>query len=84
MRFKPAFRDMSIVGIDGTQTARLPSYDLTTMRQPLRHRASMAVDRLCTRIADPHRPPEIRLYGAELIRGTTVRLERPVRKARNA
>lgn len=73
-------RDLSIVGIDGTQTARLPSYDLTTMRQPLRRLAAMAVDRLEARIADTGRPPEIRLYAAELIRGTTARLERPLRK----
>lgn len=73
-------RDLSIVGIDGTQTARLPSYNLTTMRQPLRRLAGMAVDRLCARISEPTKPPEIRLYGAELIVGATARLERPVRK----
>ncbi|QGN55802.1 substrate-binding domain-containing protein [Novosphingobium sp. Gsoil 351] len=75
-------RDLSIVGIDGTQTARLPSYDLTTMRQPLRRLAAMAVERLQKRIADVDRPAEVRLYAAELIRGTTARLERPVRKSK--
>jgi DNA-binding LacI/PurR family transcriptional regulator len=77
-------RDLSVVGIDGTQTARLPPYDLTTMRQPLRLLAAMAVDRLRARIADPGRPPEVRLYGAELITGTTARLQRPTRKPAGA
>ena len=73
-------RDLSIVGIDGTQIARLPSYDLTTMRQPLVRLAQMAVELLRERIAAPDRPPEVRLYGAELIEGRTARLERPVRR----
>ena len=73
-------RDLSVVGIDGTQTARLPSYHLTTIRQPLHRLASMAVELLLARIAQPARPPEIRLYGGELIAGRTARLERPVRR----
>ena len=74
-------RDLSIVGIDGTMTARLPSYELTTMRQPLKLLAATAVELLLDRIRSPGGPPEIRLYGAELIRGLTARLERPVRKS---
>ena len=73
-------RDLSVVGIDGTETARLPSYQLTTMRQPLPVLATTAVELLCNRISSPGRLPEIRLYGAELIEGRTARLERPVRK----
>lgn len=73
-------RDLSVVGIDGTETARLPSYQLTTMRQPLHLLATTAVDLLCKRIESPSRPPEIRLYGAQLIEGRTARLERPARK----
>ena len=73
-------RDLSGVGIDGTETARLPSYQLTTMRQPLHLLATTAVDLLCARIAQPGRPPEVRLYGAQLIEGRTARLERPVRR----
>ena len=73
-------RDLSVVGIDGTLTARLPSYELTTMRQPLRLLASTAVDLMIHRIEHPGGPPEIRLYGAELINGRTARFERPARK----
>lgn len=74
-------RDLSVVGIDGTQAARLPSYELTTMRQPLHRLATTAVDLLLERIADPARPIEIRLFGGEMILGRTARLERPVRRA---
>ncbi|TRW17757.1 substrate-binding domain-containing protein [Glacieibacterium frigidum] len=73
-------RDLSVVGIDGTQAARLPSYELTTMRQPLHRLATTAVDLLLERIADPLRPVEIRLFGGEMIVGRTARLERPVRR----
>ncbi len=73
-------RDLSVVGIDGTMTARLPSYELTTMRQPLKLLAATAVELLLDRVRHPGGPPEIRLYGAELIKGRTARLERPVRK----
>jgi len=73
-------RDLSIVGIDGTDTARLPSYELTTMRQPLAVMASAAVEQLLRRIEDPDRPIEIRLFGGELVEGRTARFVRPVRK----
>lgn len=73
-------RDLSVVGIDGTQTARLPSYDLTTMRQPLHRLAATAIDLLLDRIERPGRPAEIRLFGGELIEGRTARLERPARR----
>lgn len=73
-------RDLSVVGIDGTLTARLPSYELTTMRQPLHRLATTAVDLLLDRIARPGRPAEIRLFGGELIEGRTARLERPARR----
>ena len=73
-------RDLSVVGIDGTETAALPSYQLTTMRQPLALLATTAIDLLASRIARPGGAPETRLYGAELIAGRTARLERPVRR----
>lgn len=73
-------RDLSVVGIDGTLTARLPSYELTTMRQPLERLASTAVELLLARIASPERPAEVRLFGGELLIGRTARLERPTRR----
>ena len=73
-------RDLSIVGIDGTNTARLPVYKLTTIRQPLERMAEAAAQALVQRIADPCRPPEIRLFGGELVSGETARFERPNRR----
>ncbi len=69
-------RDLSIVGIDGTSLARLPGYRLTTMRQPLHRMARAAARAISSSIAHPEMPPEIRLFGGELIVGMTARLER--------
>lgn len=77
-------RDLSVVGIDGTQTARLPSYELTTMRQPLHRLATTAIELLLERIVSSGRPAEIRLFGGELIEGRTARLERPARRGLTA
>jgi DNA-binding LacI/PurR family transcriptional regulator len=68
-------RDLSVVGIDGTQTAQLPSYQLTTIRQPLAPMAEAACDLLMARMTHPARPIEIRLFGGELIVGHTARFE---------
>lgn len=72
-------RDLSVVGIDGTATAALPMYRLTTMRQPLRVLAAAAADQLLARINDPEKEIESRLFSGELVLGTTARLERPQR-----
>ena len=66
-------RDLSIVGIDGTGTAALPSYELTTVRQPLDRMADAACELLLQRFAQPGRAAEVRLFGGELIRGRTAR-----------
>lgn len=66
-------RDLSIVGFDGTQASSWPSYQLTTMRQPLARMADAAVDLVTAMIADPERTPESRLFAAELVMGRTAR-----------
>jgi DNA-binding LacI/PurR family transcriptional regulator len=68
-------RDLSVVGIDGALMGQLPSYGLTTIRQPLAQMAQSAVSLLTARIARPDGPAEIRLFGGELIPGRTVRLQ---------
>jgi DNA-binding LacI/PurR family transcriptional regulator len=69
-------RDLSVVGIDGIVTATLPSYQLTTVRQPLERMAAAAVELLLARITDPQRSCESRLLSGDLIRGRTARFER--------
>jgi DNA-binding LacI/PurR family transcriptional regulator len=66
-------RDLSIVGFDGTHAASWPSHQLTTMRQPLARMADAAVELLGKLLEDPQRPPETRLFGAELVPGRTAR-----------
>lgn len=66
-------RDLSVVGFDGTQAATWPSYQLTTMRQPLARMADSTVDLLGNLLDEPTRSPETRLYAAELVPGRTAR-----------
>jgi DNA-binding LacI/PurR family transcriptional regulator len=66
-------RDLSVVGFDGTQAADWPSYQLTTMRQPLARMADAAVDLLTTVLRDPETAPETRLFTAVLVTGRTAR-----------
>jgi DNA-binding LacI/PurR family transcriptional regulator len=77
-------RDLSVVGIDGTGLARLPVYQLATVRQPLIQMARAAVDVLFDRIRNPGRPAEARLFAGELITGRTARFERPAWAAKPA
>jgi len=66
-------RDLSIVGFDGTEAAGWPSHRLTTMRQPLTRMADAAAELLAKLLEDPVRPPETRLFAAELVHGGTAR-----------
>ena len=66
-------RDLSVVGFDGTHAASWPSYQLTTMRQPLARMADSTVDLLGKLLDDPTRSPETRLFAAELVPGRTAR-----------
>ena len=72
-------RDLSVVGIDGISLARLPVYELATMRQPLTRMAAAAAEMMNVRISEPGLPAEARLFAGELIRGCTARFERPRR-----
>ncbi|MFV3074826.1 LacI family DNA-binding transcriptional regulator [Niveispirillum fermenti] len=67
-------QQVSIVGFDGAGTARWLSYDLTTIRQPVRRMAEAAVQMLMERIDTPDMEPETRLYAGELIQGGSARL----------
>ncbi len=66
--------DLSVVGFDGTAAARLGSYDLTTIRQPVERMAEAAVDMLLERIGSPDVEPEVRLFAGKLVHGATARL----------
>jgi DNA-binding LacI/PurR family transcriptional regulator len=67
-------QDISIVGFDGVGPARWLSYQLTTVRQPVRRMTEAAVSMLLERIERPALSPEQRLFAGELISGTSARL----------
>ncbi|NII69961.1 substrate-binding domain-containing protein [Microbacterium ulmi] len=63
---------LSIVGYDDIGMSSWPAYDLTTVRQPLRVMADVAVSMLLRRLDDPDLPFESRRYSPELmVRGST-------------
>jgi len=66
--------DVSIVGFDGAEPARWGSYDLTSVRQPVRRMTEAAVAMLVERIEDPTAPPEQRLFTGELLHGSSARI----------
>ena len=59
--------DLAIVGFDDLPIAAWPSYDLTTLRQPLARMASLAVERLLATIDDPARAAAPDLVVPELV-----------------
>jgi DNA-binding LacI/PurR family transcriptional regulator len=67
-------QDMSIVGFDGVGPAHWLSYQLTTVRQPVRRMTDAAVSMLLERIERPDLSPEQRLFAGNLVSGTSARL----------
>jgi DNA-binding LacI/PurR family transcriptional regulator len=68
---------VSIVGFDGVGPATWQSYQLTTIRQPVRRMTDAAVTMLMARINDPSNPPERRLFSGQLLPGSSARLAQP-------
>lgn len=66
--------DISVVGFDGVSPAAWPSYDLTTIRQPVGRLTDAAVSLLLERIEDPSLPPEVRSFAGTLIEGRSARI----------
>ncbi|GAB4149307.1 MAG: LacI family DNA-binding transcriptional regulator [Sphingomonadales bacterium] len=76
-RFEHGLRvpeDVSVVGFDGVGPARWASFNLTTVRQPVRRMTEAAVSMLLELVDDPDRPPEKRLFTGQLINGNSARL----------
>jgi LacI family transcriptional regulator len=64
--------DLAVVGYDGTAQSAWPAFSLTTVRQPMEQIASLGVERLLERIADPGLAPRHeRLAGELIVRGST-------------
>lgn len=66
--------DLSVVGFDGSGPAQWGSYDLTSIRQPVRRMTEAAVAMLVERIEDGAAPPEQRLFAGQLLNGSSARI----------
>jgi DNA-binding LacI/PurR family transcriptional regulator len=66
--------DMSITGFDGVSPATWQSYQVTTVRQPVRRMTQAAVAMLIERIESPDVSPEQRLFAGEVLPGRSARL----------
>ena len=64
--------DLSVTGFDGIATARLASYDLTTIRQPIGRMCDAAVAVLREQLDRPERTYEKRVFEGLLIDGATI------------
>jgi len=67
-------RDISVMGFDDIQAASWPTYDLTTIAQPVDAMVQRALDLLFERIEDPTRAGEDILIRGELRQRSSVRL----------
>lgn len=68
--------DLSIVGFDGVSPATWSSYQVATIRQPVRRMTEAAVAMLVERIEEPSLAPERRFFAGEFIEGRSARLAR--------
>jgi DNA-binding LacI/PurR family transcriptional regulator len=66
--------DLSVVGFDGVGPAHWQSYDLTTVRQPVRRMTEAAVSMILERVEEPELPPEKRTFSGILVDGGSARL----------
>ena len=66
--------ELSIVGFDGVGPAQWQSYDLTTVRQPVRRMTEAAVSMILERVEQPDLPPEKRTFSGILVTGGSARI----------
>ncbi len=66
--------DLSVVGFDGVGPAQWESYDLTTVRQPVRRMTEAAVSMILERVEHPELPPERRTFSGILVDGGSARM----------
>ena len=66
--------EVSIIGFDDIIAAAWPSYDLTTIRTPVRRMVETAVEILMARIDNPALEPEMRLLPGRLVARSSARL----------
>jgi DNA-binding LacI/PurR family transcriptional regulator len=65
-------RDVSVIGIDGLFLASLVTPPLTTVRLPVAQMAATMVERVISRLADPHLPAGEFLFQPDLVERASV------------
>jgi DNA-binding LacI/PurR family transcriptional regulator len=73
LRFEMGLRvpeDVSVIGYDDVPMAAWPSYNLTTIRQPVRRMVEATVDILLNQIEGETAPNRIRIDGPLITRGS--------------
>lgn len=65
--------DLSVVGFDGVAPASWASYQLSTVRQPVRRMTEAAVTMILERMEDINLSPEVRTFAGSLIEGKSAR-----------
>lgn len=68
--------DISVVGFDGVGPSNWKSYDLATIRQPVRRMTDAAVSLLMSMIEDPEAPPEKRVFSGMLRSGSSAKFHK--------
>ncbi|MBC6403557.1 MAG: LacI family DNA-binding transcriptional regulator [Hyphomonadaceae bacterium] len=63
--------DVSVVGFDGINAGRFASYELTTIRQPIRRMTEAAVAMLVDRMEEPDTTDEKRVLTGAFVQGTS-------------
>jgi len=70
-------RQMSVAGFDAVEPSNWLSYNLTTMRQPMRQMAQAAADLLSTLTERRETEAQRRVFVSQFVEGETSRLEQP-------
>jgi DNA-binding LacI/PurR family transcriptional regulator len=65
--------DISVVGFDGIASSYWQSYQITTIKQPVKQLVKAAVEVLLEHIENPDSPPEARVLTGTLIVGNSVK-----------
>lgn len=65
--------DIGIIGLNDMDMSRWQNIDLTTIRQPIRDIIDASISLVMDMLDDPHRPPEARLFGCEIVERSTLR-----------
>jgi DNA-binding LacI/PurR family transcriptional regulator len=65
---------LSVAGFDGVEPSTWLSYNLTTLRQPVKQMAQAAAEMVTSLIGNANAIPEKRVFSAQFITGGTARL----------